>query len=253
MRNFFEYLWFGLEMFFSLVILIISIMFTVASIHNINMTEDIKQFIESATFEFETNGTYYYKVTDTSLDEDTLMYDEVSGKVTFGKTGDFFLMPQSRMDYVPMFAEFVSYLFGGHAGVIINNGAKTVEAMGGSADQSYVYEWYSDLHTEDRTTIGMRVVGSTKEERAQAAENAKTLVGKPYNYLFVLDTYGKYYCTDICHRIYSKEFGMNYLIDDNGFHVSLQDLFRSNQTQITFVKYMIGDKTYIYYADNPNI
>ena len=78
MRNFFEYLWFGLEMFFSLVILIISIMFTVASIHNINMTEDIKQFIESATFEFETNGTYYYKVTDTSLDEDTLMYDEVS-------------------------------------------------------------------------------------------------------------------------------------------------------------------------------
>lgn len=253
MKKVFNIFLFALEIFFSLIILIVSIMFMVASIHNIQMTEDMKEFIDSTTFDCEINGTYYYKVEDTTLDEQTISLDKTSGRLKLGKTGDFFLMPRSAMDYVPFFAEFVSYLFGGHAGMIVDNGDNTIEAMGGSLDQSFVYRWGTDLHMEERTLIGMRVVGASKEERAQAAENAKTLVGKPYNYLFVLDTYDKYYCTDICHRVYSKEFGMNYMIDDNGFHVSCQDLFRSNQTKITFIKINNAGKTYVYYAYNPNL
>lgn len=245
----YDIIMFSFEMFFSLVLLIVSIMFTIASIHNISMTEEIKKFIDSAIFEFESNGTYYYAVYTDTLDEDTITFNQINedlyGSPTLGAPGDIFVMPQSRMEYFPFFSEFISYLFGGHAGVIVEN-KKLVEAMGGTSDQSYVYLMPTDLYSEERTVVGLRVNASF-EERMQACDNARSLVGKRYNYWFVLNTKDSFYCTDVCSRIYGKEFGMNYNIDTNGFHVSVQDLFRSNDTDITFVKYKSDGKTYIYY------
>ena len=240
---------FSFEMIFSLLLLIISIMFTIASIHNISMTEKIKEFIDSASFEFESNGTYYYSVQCEELDEDTIVFnkinDDLYGAPTLGMPGDIFVMPQSRMEYIPFFSQFVSYLFGGHAGVVIEN-KRLVEAMGGSSNQSFVYNVPTDLYTEERTVIGLRVDASLGERR-QAAQNATSIVGKSYNYWFIFNTRDSYYCTDICSRIYGRQFGMNYQIDTNGFHVSVQDLFRSSDTDITFVKYKQDEKTYIYY------
>ena len=239
---------FTFEMLFSLVFLIFTIMFIVASIHNIKMTEDIKVFIDSAKFEYQDGNTYYYVVETEGLDVPVLNINN-SNSPTLGYTGDIFLMPQSRMDYIPLFAQFVSTLFGGHAGVFVDDARFIVEAMGGTPEESYVYKYYNDTFEEERTVIGMRVNASL-EERLQAAENAKTLVGKNYNYLFILNTLDSYYCTDVCSRIYGKEFGMNYNIDTNWFHVSVQDLFRSNDTYITFVKYKVGNETHIYYLKN---
>jgi uncharacterized protein YycO len=167
------------------------------------------------------------------------------GPPALGMPGDIFLMPQSRMEYFPFFSQFITYLFGGHAGVVSDN-KNIIEAMGGSSDQSFVYETYTDLFIEERTVVGLRV-NASKEERSQAALNAKTLIGKRYNYWFILNTKDNYYCSDLCSRIYGEEFGMEYQIDTNGFHVSIQDLFRSRDTSITFVKYVKEGKTYIYY------
>ena len=239
---------FSIEMLFSLVFLTLTIMFIVASVHNIKMNEEIKEFIDKATFEFQDGSTYYYTVETEGLDCPTINTSNSANPI-LGTTGDIFLMPQSRMNYVPFFAEFVSFLFGGHAGVIIDNGNRIVEAMGGSANEGYVFNYSTDLYSEERTIIGIRV-NATKEERETAAANAISLVNKKYNYLFVLNTDGNYYCTDLCSRVYGEEFGMNYNIDTNGFHVSLQDLFRSNDTYITFVKYKIGNQTHIYYLKN---
>ena len=239
---------FTIEMIFSFVLLVLSIMLIVASIHNIKMTEEVKEFIDSATFEFKEGNNYYYTVEADYLDSPVIDTTNPYSP-TLGNTGDIFLMPQSRMDYVPLFAEFVSYLFGGHAGVIIDGGNRLIEAMGGSSAESFVYNWSNDLYDEERTIIGMRVNCSV-EERKQAALNAMSLVGKNYNYLFIFNTFNSYYCTDLCSRVYGKEFGMEYNIDTNGFHVSLQDLFRSKDTYITFVKYKIGDETHIYYLKN---
>lgn len=252
-KNIFNIAFFCLEMLGLLVILILSIMFSIASIHNMNMLDEVKDFISRATFseQLSTNDTYYYVIETDELDEAVLNNDSKDRPI-LGAEGDIFLMPQSRMDFFPMFPEFVSYLFGGHAGVVIRNGSYLVEAMGGSSDQSYVLEMPTDLYEEERTVVGLRVVASI-EERRQAAKNAISLIGKPYNYLFVLNTVGHYYCTDVCSRSYGKEFGMNYQIDTNGFHVSLQDLFRSKDTQITYVKYKLDGKTYIYYLHNPNL
>ena len=164
---------------------------------------------------------------------------------TLGAIGDLFVMPESRINYIPFSAEFITYLFGGHAGVVVSD-TMIVEAMGGSKPQMFVFKNYTDLFTEERTVVGLRV-NASKEERSQAALNAKTLIGKRYNYWFILNTKDNYYCSDLCSRIYGEEFGMEYQIDTNGFHVSIQDLFRSRDTSITFVKYVKDGKTYIYY------
>jgi uncharacterized protein YycO len=129
---------------------------------------------------------------------------------------------------------------------VVSDNKNIIEAMGGSSDQSFVYETYTDLFIEERTVVGLRV-NASKEERSQAALNAKTLIGKRYNYWFILNTKDNYYCSDLCSRIYGEEFGMEYQIDTNWFHVSIQDLFRSRDTSITFVKYVKDGKTYIYY------
>ena len=246
---------FSMEMFLYLILLIFSIMFIVASIHNIKMTEEIKEFMSRATFELESGNTYYYVVECDDLDSDTIsrtkLNDEIYGIPRLGNTGDLFLMPQSRMEYFPFFSEFVSFLFGGHAGVVIDEGKRLIEAMGGSSDQSFVYNEPSDLYGEERTVVGLRVYTS-KDVREQAATNALTLVGKKYNYFYIFNTLNAYYCTDVCNRVYGKEFGIDYKIDTNGFHVSLQDLFRSDDTFITFVKFKQAGKTYVYYLKNAN-
>ncbi len=246
---------FIIEMFFSLVLLIVTIMFIVASIHNIKMTEDIKAFINSATFELETDDTYYYVVESDKITEDTITRNKINSNIysnpKLGNTGDLFLMPQSRMEVFPFFSEFISFLFGGHAGVITNGGTRLVEAMGGTLDQGFVYNEPTDLYSEERTVVGIRVDASM-EEREQAANNALSLVGEKYNYFYIFNTSNAYYCSDLCNRVYGKEFDMDYSIDTNGFHVSLQDLFRSDDTYITFVKYTLGDKTYVYYLKNTN-
>ena len=182
---------FCLEMIGLVVLLTLSIMFSIASVHNMNMLDEVKAFMKSAKFEFASDNTYYYVIETDFIDEAVLSNKNVDNPI-LGKTGDIFLMPQSRMEYFPMFSEFVSYLFGGHAGVIVDNGSSLIEAMGGSSDQSEVYKMPTDLYSEERTVIGMRVNASS-EERKQAADNAISLVGKMYNYLFVLNTKNNYY------------------------------------------------------------
>ena len=63
---------FTIEMIFSVVFLILSIMFTIAAIHNIKMTEEIKDFIDSATFEFQEGNNYYYTVEVDNLESPTI-------------------------------------------------------------------------------------------------------------------------------------------------------------------------------------
>ena len=242
-----------IEMFLLLIITTLAIMFTAASIDNIRVQNQIKEFINDATFERQVGNIKFYYIESDEIDEDTitLNYSSTGSMMnpTLGATGDLFVMPESRIDVIPFSMEFITYLFGGHAGVIIDNNM-IVEAMGGTSNEMFVFKNYTDLFTEERTVVGLRVKDATKEERIKAANNANSLVGKPYNMLFVLNTKDRYYCTDLCHRIYSKEFGQRFKIDKNGFHVSCQDLIKSDETMITFVKIKEKGITHIYYLKN---
>ena len=245
---------FSFEMICLSIIFIVCMLFTVASISNMLMSKRVKDFIDSATFEREMNDIRYYSVECDDLDEETIVIKEPDGRFfespDLGTAGDIYVMPQSRIEYFPMLSSFISYLFGGHAGVITEN-QMLVEAMGGTSEEGYVYWYNTDLLREERTVIGLRV-DAPIEDRKQASSNAMSLIGKKYNYWFIFNTKDKYYCMDICSRIYSKQFGLDYKLDSNGFHVTVQDLFHNKNTKISFVKYIHGDKTYIYYLKKSN-
>lgn len=244
---------FVFEMLGLLVVITLAIMFCCASFDNISMQNEIKEFIKNAEFQMQEGNVRYYAIESDEIEEDTITFNYASnGKMTnptLGAPGDLFVMPESRMDYIPFSMEFITYLFGGHAGVVVHNNM-LVEAMGGSSSQMFVFKNPTDLFYEGRTVVGLRVIGASKEEKEMAIKAANSIVGKPYNMLFVLNTKDRYYCTDICNRIYSKEFGGRYKIDTNGFHVSCQDLIKSKDTMITYVKIVEGDITHIYYLKN---
>ena len=127
---------------------------------------------------------------DFELDEETITIKEPDGRFfespDLGTAGDIYVMPQSRIEYFPMLSSFISYLFGGHAGVITEN-QMLVEAMGGTSEEGYVYWYNTDLLREERTVIGLRV-DAPIEDRKQASSNAMSLVGKKYNYWFIFNT-----------------------------------------------------------------
>jgi uncharacterized protein YycO len=233
------------------LIAILSIMFMTASIDNMVMQTEINDFMSQATFEEEVNGVVYYYIIDETIDEDTITKNEYSNGTpanpTLGSPGDIFVMTQSRMDYIPLSMQFITFLFGGHAGIVGNDGM-LIESMGGEESDAFVDTYPNDLFIEERTVIGLRV-NATKEERKQALDNAYSLVSKLYNFFYIFGTKDKYYCTDLCSRVYGEEFGLNYNLDESGLYVSTQDLIKSKDTKITFLKYYDSktDKTHIYY------
>jgi uncharacterized protein YycO len=248
---------FVFEIIGSVVMCIFSYLFINASIQNICMLEEMKEFVSHAELELEVGNVSYYAVyTDDVLDRRTItiVQDENDNyrRPLLGTTGDIFIMPQSRMEFFPLSSQIISYMFGGHAGVVVENGTHLVEAMGGYGDYADIASNYTDLFDEERTVVGLRVK-APYYDRFDAAEFAKGLIGEKYNYLFIFNTKNKYYCTDICSRIYSSEFGLDYKIDENGFYTSVPDLLLSNDTEISFVKYTKGDKVYIYYLKSRNL
>ena len=239
---------FCFKMFLFVFLIVFSILTTIASVSNIFMTKKVKDFINEATFEEQVGNIRYYYIECDDIEEDSIIkenpYYGWGDYPALGNPGDIFVMPQSRMEYFPLFAPFISYMFGGHAGLVVEND-KLIEAMGGTAEEGYVFLNVSDLFDEERTVIGLRV-DVTEEQRAQAILNAYEKVGDEYNYLFIFNTKDKYYCIDICSRVYQEE-NVDCKIDKTSFFTTIQELFHSSKTEISFVKYYHDGITYIYY------
>lgn len=239
---------FSTKMFAFLVLIVFSVLTITASINNICMTKKVKDFVNSATFEEQIGDVRYYYIECDDIDVDAVMKDNpyygFNVYPALGNPGDIFVMPQSRMEYFPLFSPFISYMFGGHAGLIVERD-KLVEAMGGTIEEGYVFLNISDLYLEDRTVIGLKV-DVTEEQRKQAIQNAYDKVGDEYNYFFIINKKDKYYCMDICSRVYEEE-NVDCEIDKTSFFTTIQELFHSSNTDISFVKYEQDGITYVYY------
>ena len=244
----FQILTFSIKMFLSLFLVVVSFIFIISSVSNIFMTKKVKDFIASATFEEQVGDIRYYYIECDDIDVDSIdkenPYYGFSSYPALGNPGNIFILPQSRMEYFPLFSPFISYVFGGHAGLVVDND-KLVEAMGGTLEEGYVYLNISDLYHEERSVIGLKVDG-TDEEIRQAIENAYDKVGDEYNYLFLFGRENKYYCIDICARVYS-EGELDVDLDKTDWFTTVQELFVSMYTDISFFKYEHNGITYVYY------
>lgn len=243
-----------------------------STINGIRANLKVKEFIKQDATTIEYKNTEYgwntviHKIkTDKEIDLDTIKYDEE--KMILGNTGDFFIMPESAVSKMLILNSAMTFLFGGHAGMVgyNDNVPALYEAMGGSRTELYVYERdyinskaMVDLYLpEKRSIVGYRVSASI-EERQSAYDFVKGQVGKRYNFLFIFNLINKnislnrFYCTDLVTRSYDKENNMNYNLDSNNpIYVSIYDLAANRDSYITFFKYIDSNNViHIYYLSN---
>jgi len=163
---------------------------------------------------------------------------------TLGRYGDIYAIPNSNVEVVPFSSSFISYYFGGHTGIILDDN-KVIETSGmNEKNENKVSIMTNNLFSENRMVIGLRVNTNSKNID-DAVSYAKTLEGKKYNNTFLFLRKNRYYCTDLVSRSY-KEAGVN--LDNTMVYTTVAELILSKNTSISFIMVKDNNKTKIYYS-----
>lgn len=240
--------------FFLFILSTLSIMAVSVTFTHLETDQAIKSFIAKGVFEKteHENGVTvsYYKV-ESDLDV-PLTHPSIDWSFStpiLGYPGDFYIQQESAIP-IPIIKDFISFYFGGHAGLITHN-FDILETTGMNATmEENIITKFSNILLEDpdpRDIIGLRVKGITDDEINKALEYAESKIGIPYNYTFLLNRNKSFYCTDFIARAFGKETGLSYQLDSTGFWTTTQDLVHSKDTFITFYKQVKGDKINLYY------
>lgn len=256
---------------------------------HIAIQREIRQFVQRGVLD-EINSTdtiKYYKVSRETYYPDELIRNPFynNNYLKPGAAGDIFVTQQSPLVGYPGIHEFVTFFFGGHAAlvdqnnkiyetigipnsdeklldVIINGGADT-HVVGGITnywldpnfrredefDPSYLAfgSWYRNKW------IGLRVKGATQEDIDYALNYVEDKAEQKaqYNFLFVLFTKNKYYCTDIVSRAYeavkNEEGKQKYQFNRDLIAVTVNDLILSKSTYISYYVTTINNVKHVYY------
>lgn len=221
-----------------------------AIFENVIVDSQVKAFVENGVFKQELGSFYLYEVEiEEELRSPSVTFD--GNTVNNETSGDIFIYKESKMDVLPYSAEFISYFFGGHAGIV--DGGVIIEAMGAnSKPEDNIVDYamnnlFYDRH--ERDVIGLRVKGSD-EEIEKAVEYANSVVGVKYNFTFVFNRKNSFYCTDLISRAFGKEANLDFNLDQDGIATSCNDLVLSNDTFITYFMYYKDGIKHLYYAVN---
>lgn len=256
---------------------------------HIAIQREIRQFVQRGVLD-EINSTdtiKYYKVSRETYYPDELIRNSFynNNYLKPGAAGDIFVTQQSPLVGYPGIHEFVTFFFGGHAAlvdqnnkiyetigipnsdeklldVIINGGADT-HVVGGITnywldpnfrredefDPSYLAfgSWYRNKW------IGLRVKGATQDDIDYALNYVEDKAEQKaqYNFLFVLFTKNKYYCTDIVSRAYeavkNEEGKQKYQFNRDLIAVTVNDLILSKSTYISYYVTTINNVKHVYY------
>ncbi len=228
----------------------ISILTVDVVIENIIVDNQIREFISKGKFVQQSGSFYLYEVDiDEELEVDSIEFTEKNYPESTNP-GDLFIYKESQIDVIPYSAAFISYFFGGHAGMILNENI-TIEVNGamGHADLNIVDTcpnnvFYGSIR---RDVIGLRVRAS-QDDIDTAVDFAYDAIGTPYNYSFILNRKNSYYCTDLLSRAFGKEAGLSYNLDADGVAVSCNDLVISEDTYMIYYMYYNGSEKHLYYA-----
>lgn len=118
------------------------------------------------------------------------------------------------------------------------------------------YPYYGAYYRDEilATRVKFEDPNKIQEEIDIAVNFAKDKVNRGlYNYLFILDTQDKFYCSDLVTRSYLAVNDVNqtnYSLDDDGFIPSIQDMLISEDTYMTIYKETRADGIHIYYLED---
>ncbi len=239
-------------LFISTIIFVCSLcLFTVdAVIENVKSDSKITEFIKKGQYEKTINNIHYYTV-DIDRELSSPSIEIIRNRPVSTTKGDIYVSQESLLDVLPFVAEFITFYFGGHAGLILDQDY-VIETTGMESDpednvvikggNSVLYPFF------DRSTVGLRV-DTSQENIDKAMDYALDKVGSKYNYSFIFNRKNTFYCTDLVARAYSSEAGVNGInLDKDGIAVSCNDIITSNDVFITYFNYYIGNEQHIYYA-----
>lgn len=236
----------------SLLLCIVAILTVDTVAENIKVDNMLKEFMDNGV-EVGTHGrfTFYEVVIEEKLTTPSIVFEE-NGNPLSATPGDIFILRESMFDYIPYSAEFITFYFGGHAGLIYDENyvLETTGLEVNPEDNAVIMYSNNILFRPERvSTVGLRVKAS-EEEVDKALQYAYSTIGIPYNYSFIFDRKNTFYCTDLVSRSYGKEANLDFILDKDGIAVSCNDLIISEDTFITYYMWYEGFEKHLYYAVN---
>lgn len=236
----------------SILFCLLSLLTVDATLENIQVDQALKEFIDNGVKVGTHNRfTFYEVVIEEELTTPSITFTE-SGNPQSTTPGDIFVLRESILDVLPYSAEFITFYFGGHAGIVYDKDSIfETTGMEINPEDNVIIEYSNNIffRPERVSTIGLRVK-APEEDAAQAVEYVKSKLGVKYNYTFIFNKKNSFYCTDLVSRAYGKEAGLNYELDKDGIATSCNDLIVSKDTFITYYMRYDGYDKHLYYAVN---
>lgn len=223
-----------------------------ATIENLRTDMLVNEFIDKAEYVFSQNNFHFYEVEiEEKLDTPSISFTDAN--LPYIPTpGDIFIYRESMLDVLPLATEFITYYFGGHAGIVYYDN-KVIETTGAEPifelNKVLMIENNVFFRPEQVDSVGLRVK-ATSEQVDDALKYVYSAIDSPYNYSFVFNRKNSYYCTDLISRSYGKEAGLNFKLDEDGIATSCNDLILSDDTFITYYLINKGYEKHLYYAVN---
>jgi hypothetical protein len=118
------------------------------------------------------------------------------------------------------------------------------------------YPYYGRFYRDEilATRLKFKDNENRDDEIDVAVEYAKDKVNRGlYNYLFLVDTKYKYYCSDLVTRAFSQinqDLGTSYNLNGAGLYPSMYDILLSDDTYITIYKETKADGIHVYYLED---
>lgn len=229
----------------------------------------INNFKERGVYQYTDDyiKTYYYKVPK------IYEYEDISRNIFdfdnrwIGSKTDIIITNRNPMRDNPTLAGIIGFLstnfYVGHATINSNDsGSRMYEVVGNYSEpeDNVVRESFNSWLTVEEALqdagdspmiIGLRIKGTTEEDRDKMIEYAENQEGKPYNFSFLFNRHKSFYCTDLVSRS-TRSAGIN--VNYDYLATTGNDIIVSPNVYIIFIRETIvedGVKKYnIYYLDD---
>lgn len=176
--------------------------------------------VQNKIAEFKSRGIEQFYVANTNtyfyLVPKKHDYEDVSRNVIdferkqLGAKADIFITTRNPMRDNPTLSWIVAplskYFYIGHATINIDDaGAYVIEVLGNNeAPEDNVVMisrslWYA-VDEDTPNVVGLRLKGTTEEQRDAIIDYAMSKIGYPYNYTFLFNRSRSFYCTDLVSR-----------------------------------------------------
>ena len=253
-----------------IVILSLALVFLVNGYFEVIIVNNrIDNFKDRGVYQYSDDNikTSYYKVPM------KYEYEDVSRNIFnfdsrwIGSKTDIILTNRNPMRENPALAGIVGFLatnfYVGHATINSNeSGSRMYEVVGNSTklEDNVVRESFNSWLTVEEALkdkgdspmiIGLRIKGTTEEDRDKIIEYAENQEGMPYNFSFLFNRHKSFYCTDLVSRS-TRNAGIN--VNYDFLATTGNDIIVSPNVYIIFIRETIiedGIKKFnIYFLDD---